>query len=391
MTLVFRFFHFFSIFFFTVLAYFAAFECDNSWDSIYLRHRQTDPTSPSADLTPQTTVSACYANTKTLYKLVAVIYLFYHLSSLFFQNLFSLLTMNFFILFFTGALPYLRPEITWLRASDSTEGRLCVQRWKSSNIWTKLWHHLLRHILYCRTLYYWFLMEKWTIKEGTTRRNIRPKTLDWLWALLHQCCWWAAEMSTLNVVSSVELWPSAGATERHLAQGNAVTKHHSWTLPVESVWGQQTQIYRHWIPAFEPTLEGACLHILGPHEYIWNSMYLQINPLIVSAEGGKEKGFVVFIAFIWDLCVPHMERISRDRENKREQTNLWVLLYQKLYCTPQMYCRESSFKHSSYLLPLCVSLSLLSPFCLIDVLDGESGTPAFCSFREELGGGQGWL
>lgn len=41
--------------------------------------------------------------------------------------------------------------------------------------------------------------------------------------------------------------------------------------------------------------------------------------------------------------------------------------------------------------PLSLSpLAFLSySFCLIDVSDGEAGIPAFCSFREELGGGQG--
>ncbi len=35
------------------------------------------------------------------------------------------------------------------------------------------------------------------------------------------------------------------------------------------------------------------------------------------------------------------------------------------------------------------SFFCLNFFCLIDVSDGQAGTPAFCSFKEELGGGQG--
>lgn len=39
--------------------------------------------------------------------------------------------------------------------------------------------------------------------------------------------------------------------------------------------------------------------------------------------------------------------------------------------------------------PLSPLPFLSHSFCLIDVSDGEAGIPAFCSFREELGGGQG--
>lgn len=92
--------------------------------------------------------------------------------------------------------------------------------------------------------------------------------------------------------------------KRHLPQKNPVTK----------------------FKALELKLEGACLHILGPHEFVWNSMYLQIYSQIFSTERGKEQSVVDFNAFIWDLCIPHIGRNSRDRENKYEQTNQWVFI-----------------------------------------------------------------
>lgn len=174
---------------------------------------------------------------------------FYHLSTLLFKNPFSLVIITTASsLFFTGALSYLRPEITWSWAPQRdicvySDGNLLMSGPKSC-------YHLPGHIL-CSAGHYiinsWWRNGQKKKKEGTTRRNIRPKTV-WLWTLLHQSCRWTAEMSALNVVGSVEFVYSA--TKRHFPQKNPVTKHHLWTLPVESLWGQRTQIYRHRLPAF---------------------------------------------------------------------------------------------------------------------------------------------
>lgn len=88
-----------------------------------------------------------------------------------------------------------------------------------------------------------------------------------------------------------------------------------------------------------------------------------------------------------------MERNSREKENKREQTNLWVFIVSEtLMYTTAVLQKKSSFKHSSTPPPflfICLSLPAFLSFCLIDVSDGETGFLAFCSFREELRGGQG--
>lgn len=122
-------------------------------------------------------------------------------------------------------------------------------------------------------------------------------------------------------------------------------------------------------------------------------MYLQINPQIVSAEGGEETGFV---DFIWDLCIPHMERNSTEKKNKKQtwaNKSVGLIVSETLMYTTAVLQSKSI---QTFLLPPPPLSPPLSPlpflshsFCLIDVSDGEAGIPAFCSFREELGGGQG--
>lgn len=89
-----------------------------------------------------------------------------------------------------------------------------------------------------------------------------------------------------------------------------------------------------------------------------------------------------------------MERNSRDGENKREQMTVGFIVSGKLlmYATAVL---QRKFIQTFLLHPPPLSLPLPPlPFLsrslsLIDVSDGEAGIPAFCSFREELRGGQG--
>lgn len=69
-----------------------------------------------------------------------------------------------------------------------------------------------------------------------------------------------------------------------LAALGLVSVHRHFQRPNVSLRGQQAHVSHYRRPAFERTLQGACLHILGPHEYVWNSTYLRINPPKVSAE-----------------------------------------------------------------------------------------------------------
>lgn len=66
------------------------------------------------------------------------------------------------------------PFLIWGLKSPDRELRtsqrdicVCIVRLKSFNIWTKIFfYHLPGHIVSCRTLYYWFLVGKWTKKKG---------------------------------------------------------------------------------------------------------------------------------------------------------------------------------------------------------------------------------
>lgn len=89
---------------------------------------------------------------------------------------------------------------------------------------------------------------------------------------------------------------------------------------------------------------------------------------------------------------------SREKENKRELTILWVFIVSEtLMYTTAVRQRKSIQTFLLHLLPPFISPPLSFPpcspaflsFCLIDVADGEAKIPAFCSFREELQRGQG--
>lgn len=137
-------------------------------------------------------------------------------------------------------------------------------------------------------------------------------------------------------------------------------------------------------------LKGACLHILGPHEYIWNSMYFQINPQIVSAERGKRKGLCWFYCiYLRSLHPTHGEKFQRQRKQTWAYESVDFILSETLMYTTAVLQRKVI---QTFLLPP-PSVSLLQPFCLTPSVSlmfwtVRQRSRAFCSFREELGGGQ---
>lgn len=178
-------------------------------------------------------------------------------------------------------------------------------------------YHLPGHIVSCRTLYYWFLVGKWTKKKGPQDGISDQKLLidcehccicivddQQRWQRLMQLTQWSSAVPWTGTFHTQFQWPN--------------TFHGLWCLCEDS---KPKSTITDCQPLSWCFKEHVYIYILGPHEYIWNSMYLQIIPQIVSAEGGEEMGFV---DFIWDLCIPHMERNSTESENKREQTNLWA-------------------------------------------------------------------
>lgn len=123
----------------------------------------------------------------------------------------------------------------------------------------------------------------------------------------------------------------------------------------------QTQNYRQTLPAFEPMLKGTCLHILGPHEHIQNSTYVQINPQIVSAEGRKEMGFCWF--YSRSLHPTHGEKLHREQKQAWANESVGLIVSDANVhhsCTAEQV--HSNIPPASS--PLCLSLSPLSPFCL---------------------------
>lgn len=158
-------------------------------------------------------------------------------------------------------------------------------------------------------------MEKWTKKKkkkGPQEGISDQKLFD-----CEHCCisladerqrcqrlMWSAQWSSSTV-------PRRGTFHRKIQWPNTICGLCPWSLCEDS---EPKSIVTDCQP-FEPMLKGACLHILGPHEYIWNSMYLQINPQIVSAEMGKRKGLCWFYCICLRSPHPtHGEKFQRQRK-----------------------------------------------------------------------------
>lgn len=77
---------------------------------------------------------------------------------------------------------------------------------------------------------------------------------------------------------------------------------------------------------------------------------------------GEEKRALLISLHLFEICESRTQR-QRKLNKKKETTNLWVLLYQRLSCTPHLYRREGSFRHSSYLPPPLALSVLLSHWC----------------------------
>lgn len=126
------------------------------------------------------------------------------------------------------------------------------------------------------------------------------------------------ELAALGLVS-VELLLRTGSFHRHFQRPNV------------SLRGQQAHVSHYRRPAFEWTLQGTCLHILGPHEYVWNSTYLRINPPKVSAERGvKGAGGGQALLIVSETPASHTwKEIPQRAKNKCDQMNTWVKLCQR--------------------------------------------------------------
>lgn len=125
----------------------------------------------------------------------------------------------------------------------------------------------------------------------------------------------------------------------------------------------------------------------------WIHMKFHVSPNYSSnciSWGWRRNGLCWF--YLRSLHPTHGEKFHRERKQTWANESVGLIVSETLMYTTAVLQSKSI---QTFLLPLpplsppLSPLPFLSHFCLIDVSDGEAGIPAFCSFREELGGGQG--
>lgn len=203
---------------------------------------------------------------------------------------------------------------------------LYIVRLKSYYIWTNFvflvaffLHRLPGHHISYVIWYSLILSGETDTKEGTARWNIRPKKPKKLLTDCDNCHVSVGdELAALGLLS-VELLLRTGSFHRFFQRPNV------------SLQGQQTHVSHYRRPAFERALQGTCLHILGPHEYVWNSTYLRINPPKVSSErvvkGGG--GCRLWWLYLRPPASHTWKEIPQRAKNKCDQMNPWVKLCQR--------------------------------------------------------------